>query len=293
MPGVIKFWRLAAVALAVALSVSTAAAQEGAGALPGYALPRLPEVQRRAERPDLGSLRVLRFLTESDYPPFHFVGADGQLTGFDVELARALCRELKVACTIQPRRWDTLFDALDEGRGDAVIAAVAISPANRDRVDLSLAYYRTPARFVVRRRDRPSDATPAALAGRTIAVVAGGAHAAFLDAFFGSSRIVPVAEPDQARRALMVGEVDALFGDGVTLALWLNTEEGAACCAWLGGPFLESAYFGEGAGIAVKRGNRGLLRAIEHALHRLSETGVYADLFLKYFPVSFYDAGGR
>ena len=75
--------------------------------MPGFWDPR-----RRPDRPDLSRITVIRFLTETDYPPFNFTGADGNPAGFNVDLARALCDEIKVTCTIQMRRFETLIDAI-------------------------------------------------------------------------------------------------------------------------------------------------------------------------------------
>src|SRR5580700_1387213 len=86
-------------------------------AVPGFWDPR-----RRPERPDLSRINVIRFLTETDYPPFNFTGADGNPAGFNVDLARAICDEIKVTCTVQMRRFETLLDALASNRGDAIIA---------------------------------------------------------------------------------------------------------------------------------------------------------------------------
>ena len=74
---------------------------------------------------------VIRFLTETDYPPFNFTGADGNPAGFNVDLARAICEEIKVTCTIQMRRFETLVDALSTNRGDAIIASLAVTPEMR------------------------------------------------------------------------------------------------------------------------------------------------------------------
>ena len=79
-----------------------------------------------------------------------------------------------------------------------------------------------------------------------------------------------------------------MFGDGVALAYWLNGTGSANCCVFRGGPFTESRYFGEGVGIAVKRGNENLRRALDYALFRVWEKGAYTDLYLRYFPISFY-----
>ena len=112
-------------------------------AVPGFWDPR-----RRPERPDLSRISIIRFLTETDYPPFDYAGPDGAPAGFNVDLARQICEEIKVACTVQMRRFDTLIDALNKNEGDAVIASISPTAEMRQKVDLSDPYYRASARFV-------------------------------------------------------------------------------------------------------------------------------------------------
>ena len=98
-------------------------AEAGPQAVPGFWDPR-----RRPDRPDLSRLTVIRFLTETDYPPFNFTGPDGNPAGFNVDLARMICDEIKVTCTVQMRRFETLLDAISSNRGDAIIASLAVTP---------------------------------------------------------------------------------------------------------------------------------------------------------------------
>jgi polar amino acid transport system substrate-binding protein len=250
-------------------------------AVPGFWDPR-----RRPERPDLSRISVIRFLTETDYPPFDYAGPDGNPAGFNVDLARMICEEMKVACTVQMRRFDTLIDALNKNEGDAVIASIAATPQTRAKVDFSDPYYRTPARFVSR-KDRPvEDLRPDSLTGKTVAVVAGTAHEAYLKELFTEVTLKPYATADAARAALKSGQVDLLFGDGMALAFWLNGTDSNGCCVFRGGPYLESRYFGEGVGIAVRRGNDLLRQAFNWALFGLWEKGRFTDLWLRYFPIS-------
>ncbi|HZT27040.1 MAG TPA: transporter substrate-binding domain-containing protein [Pseudolabrys sp.] len=250
-------------------------------AVPGFWDPR-----HRPERPDLSRISIIRFLTETDYPPFNYAGPDGTPAGFNVDLARLLCEEMKVPCTVQQRRFDTLIAALNKNEGDAIIASLAETPQMRQQVDFSDPYYRTPARFVSRRDVDIEDVRPQALEGRKIAVVAGTAHEAYLKALFTEAELHPYPSDEAARFALKRGEVDLLFGDGISLAFWLNGTDSANCCVFRGGPFLESKYFGEGVGIAVKKGNDLLRQAFNWGLFRLWEKGRFTDLWLRYFPIS-------
>ena len=250
------------------------------------AIPGFWDPKRRPERPDLSRITVIRFLTEVDYPPFNYAGPDGSPIGFNVDLARLICEELKVQCTVQMRRFDTLITALAENRGDAVMASIAVTPDMRRQADFTDPYYRTPARFVTRRDTAMNDVRPERLEGKEIAVVAGTAHEAYLKSLFTEADLRSYPSTEQAREALRRGDVDLLFDDAISLAFWLNGTDSQNCCSFRGGPFIESHYFGEGIGIAVKRGNDTLRQALNWSLFRLWEKGRFSDLWLRYFPIS-------
>jgi polar amino acid transport system substrate-binding protein len=244
--------------------------------------------KRRPEKPDLRQVVQIRFLTADDFPPFNFAGPDGMPVGFNIDIARAICEELALSCTIQARRFDTLVDALTGTDGDAVIASLAVTPAMRRRLGFSESYLKMPARFVARQADM--DASLPDLTGKKIAVVEGSAHAAFAADFFAKATIVPEKTAEAARAALRAGSVDLVFGDGLSLAFWLNGDASQGCCRFVGGPYLESRYFGEGMSIAVRREDATLRQAIDHALFRLWERGVYADLVRRWFPLNPFQA---
>jgi polar amino acid transport system substrate-binding protein len=273
------------VVIASLLAAALAVAQVGVGD-PGVRVPGFWDPRRRPERPDLSRMSVLRFLTETDYPPFNFAGPDGNPQGFNVDLARMMCEELKLACTIQMRRFETLVAALNANQGDAAIASIATSLDMRAKVDFSDSYYRTPARFVTKRDSPIDDPLPERLEGRKVAVVAGTAHEAYLKALFTEVELRPYPNADVARLALRRGDVDLLFGDAISLAFWLNGTDSENCCAFRGGPYMDSRYFGEGIGIAVKRGNETVRLALNWALFRVWEQGRFTDLWLRYFPIS-------
>jgi polar amino acid transport system substrate-binding protein len=262
-------------------AVSQANAQGEMLPLPGFWDPR-----RRPERPDLSRVTQIRFLTEIDYPPFNYAGPDGHPAGFNVDLARLICEELRVTCTVQMRRFDTLIPALNENRGEAIIASIAVTEESRKALDFSDPYYRVPARFAAQRDTALADLRPELVEGKKIAVVAGSAHEAYLKTLFTEAQSVPYPSVETAREALRRNQVDFVFGDGISLSFWLNGTDSGGCCAFAGGAFFESRYFGEGVGIAVKRGNDTLRLAFNWALFRLWEKGRFTDLWLRYFPVS-------
>jgi len=277
---------LACVLIATAAAFSAPAAENSVTAEHKVVVPGFWDPRRRPERPDLSRLQNIRFLTDLDYPPFDYAGPDGNPAGFNVDLARLLCDEIKVSCTIQARPFQTLLDALGTNLGDAVIASIAANAETRKRVDFTDPYYRTPARFVALADSPIADVLPELVAGKKIAVVAGTAHEAYLKQVFTQADVRSYPNAAAARAALKNKDVDLLFGDGIALSFWLNGTDSAGCCAFRGGPFLDSRFFGEGVGIAVKRGNDVLRQALNWALFRQWEKGSFTDLWLRYFPIS-------
>ncbi|MEO1200674.1 MAG: transporter substrate-binding domain-containing protein, partial [Pseudomonadota bacterium] len=162
-------------------------------------VPNYWDPNRRAPKPDLTGLRTIRFLTEIEAPPFSYRAADGELTGFNVEIARGICRALEVACTIQALRWDLLLSGIEDGRGDAIIAAVPMTGDSRRSFQFSNRFLAFPGRFVARRDNAGGDVAPSALSGARVAVVGGTAHEAFLQAFYSESDIVPYETLPEAR----------------------------------------------------------------------------------------------
>jgi polar amino acid transport system substrate-binding protein len=261
-------------------SLQTALAQQ-------VAIPNFWDPRARTERPDLTGLRPVRFLVDDEFPPLNFVGPDGNPTGFTTELARAVCEQLTLSCTVQVRRFDTLLEALETRNGDVVAAGIPISADLRSRFGVTQPYFKIPARFVARKDGQAAEPQGGqGLQGRTIGVVGGTAHEAFAKTFYSSASIKPHPDLAAALGALKNSEIDYVFADGLGLALWIGGTEAADCCAFVGGAYLESRYFGEGIGFIMRKDDETLRRAFEFALQRLWDEGKYAELYLRFFPVS-------
>lgn len=248
-------------------------------------VPSFRDPHHKVEKPELATLRSLRFLTEDDFPPFHFALPDGTLAGFDVDLARAICEELKISCTIQARRFDTLIQSLDDNQGDAMMGSIRIDAKSRAELDFTLPYMLAPARFVVPDTTRLAEMVPESLQGKRVGVLDASAHQAFLATFFPGTTLKAYDSPASLREALTKREIDALFGDALSLSFWLQAQDAGRCCRFLGGPFIDRRFFGEGMAIAVKKGNDPIRQALDWALATLSARGTTTELYLKYFPL--------
>ncbi len=244
-----------------------------------------PSIAPPAGTPSSSTRRfAIRFLTDSEFPPFHYFDEDGVLTGFDVDLARAICLELGTQCDIRALPWNELLPALRRGEADAVIAAQRITPSLLKDFDVTDRYFYTAAWFAGLRGGQRMTITPEQLERRRIAVARGSPHEAYLRTFFRESAIETTETVEQAREAVRQGRADLVFGDGIGLVFWVNGSLSQDCCELKGGPFFEPKFFGDGLAITVPRQDVELKRMINRTLERLRRTGRYEELILRYFP---------
>ncbi len=228
-----------------------------------------------------------QFLASDGFPPFVFRDAEGRLTGFNVDLARALCVEMKSSCSLQIKDFDALLPALEGEEGDAIISGLSRSSAGHDKLLFTDDYLKLPARFMVRAGDAV-EFNETNLDGRKVAVIEGTRHEAFLKRFWPGAEPVAVESAQAAQDAVRSGEVYAHFGDGLQLSFWMPSDKAQKCCRFAGGPWLEPGYFDEGLSIATRRSEPDRTSALNYALRQLYLKGVYKELYLRYFPLSFY-----
>jgi polar amino acid transport system substrate-binding protein len=276
--------RLVLVIAVMAMPVGLAKAGNASPAGPTPADAQLSASHAVGQPPAGAPRTVLRFLTDTDFPPFNFIDEEGQITGFNVDLARAICVEMEVTCDIKATRWVDLLPPLDRGEADAVIASIAVTPGTLAEVDFTVPYAFLPARFAVR-KNAGFGITASGLESRRIGVLKYSAHEAYIKKVYPDSQSIAFDSPDAAREALAKGDIDALFGDGLSLAFWANGTSSKSCCELKGGPFFDSRYFGEGLSIAVRKGDIDLKRELDRVLARIIQSSRYEELLLRYFPL--------
>lgn len=273
---------LAGLLIAVALPVARA---QDAPTVPNFW-----DAQERMLRPDVKDRQRLRFLTVTDFPPFSFIDGKKRLSGFHVELAREICRELELmeACQIQALPFAELETALNNGAGEAIMAGIPVTAATRRRLAFSRPYFQLPGRFLARKNNQFREPLRLALAGKTVGIVNATAHAAYIRSKFANLRLRLFNSEEQAVDALAKGGIDAVFSDALSLSLRLLRDGEEACCAFVGGPYLSTDYFGLGLAIAVARDDLELADALDYALRSINDKGKFAELYLRYFPVSLF-----
>jgi polar amino acid transport system substrate-binding protein len=254
------------------------------------AIPVFWDARERLAKPDLTGVKRLRFLTTTDFPPFNFLDGSGRLTGFHVDLARAICTELEILdkCQIQALPWQELDTALAAKEGEAIIAGISVTAQTRDKYGFSRAYLQFPARFAVRSASPITEPLYTTSAGKRIGVVAGSAHERMLRDYFPEVQVVTYAKQDWVFDDLKAGKIDGTFGDGMRLAFWLSGSASGACCRFAGGPYLAPEYLGTGLAVATVKDDPLLAHAFAYALQQINVKGIFAELYLRYFPVSFF-----
>lgn len=229
----------------------------------------------------------VRIGTEGAYPPFNFIDSNGELQGFDVDIAKALCEEMKAECEFVAQDWDGIIPALIANKYDAIIASMSITEERKEKVDFSDKYYSTPPAMIVPKDSELASGEPAALDGKAIGAQSATTHASYLEDKYTDSSIKLYTTQDEANLDLVSGRLDAIVADSVVMTEWLETEDGS-CCKVLEALPNDPAYFGEGAGIAVRQGEDELREKFNAAIEAIRANGTYEEINNKYFDFSVY-----
>lgn len=230
--------------------------------------------------------KTVRIGTEGAYPPFNSVDTAGNLVGFDIDIAKALCAEMKVECTFVAQDWDGIIPALLAGKYDAIVASMSITEERKKRVDFTDKYYQTPARFVAAKGAGFGNA-PKELAGKTLGAQRATTHASYLEDNYKDSDIRLYATQDEANLDLQSGRLDAILADSVVLYDWMQAD-GKDCCAFIGEPIIAPQWFGEGVGIALRQDDDDLREKFNAAIAKILADGTYRKINDSYFPFSVY-----
>lgn len=235
-----------------------------------------------------GEWERVRIGTEGDYPPFNFVDRDGNLQGFDIDIAKALCDEMEVECEFIMQDWDGIIPGLLARKYDAIIASMSITEERRQRVDFTDKYYLTPARFVAR-KGAGIEISEEGLKGRNVGVQRATIHENFLRDNFGDTvSIRSYATQDEANLDLVSGRVDLVIADSVVLlGGFLETDAGKDF-EFIGPEFTDEEWFGEGIGIAVRKEDGTLREMFNAAIQGIREKGVYQEINARYFDFDVY-----
>lgn len=222
----------------------------------------------------------LRVGVEGNYPPFSMIAPDGKLGGFDIDIANAICAEMKAECTFVQQEFDGIIPALNAKKFDLIVASMTITEARKKSVDFSDPYYDVPSRFIAK-QGALADHSPAALKGKKIVVLRNSPRATFLAENYKESEVVLAGKETEVYMELAVGRADVAFGSSVVSAeAFLKKPEGKGYAQL--GPAIRIGA-GSGVGIAVRKDDTALVTKINAALKAIKANGTYKKLADKYF----------
>jgi arginine/ornithine transport system substrate-binding protein len=230
----------------------------------------------------------VRIGVEGAYPPFSSIAPDGKIIGFDIDIANALCEEMKVECTLVTQDWDGLIPGLLAKKYDAIVASMSITEERLKTVNFTKKYYQTPVRFVTK-KGAGIEITKEGLTGKKIAVQRATTHDGFLTDNFGDVvEVVRYGTLDEAKLDLVAGRVDLLFGDTVALNDGLLKTDQGKDFEFIGPPYSDPKWFGEGVGIAIRKSDTDLQEKLNAAIDAIRANGVWDKLAAKYFDFDIY-----
>jgi lysine-arginine-ornithine-binding protein len=239
--------------------------------------------QAPAEEPPAGP--VIRFATEGAYPPFNYVDGDNGLQGFEIDVAKALCAELRATCSFTSDDWDSLIPDLKARKFDAIVASLEITEERRQKVAFTRPYYRTPAVFMGRTDSPVTDVSPEALKGLRLGAMENTVYSAYLqDRYQPGSTVRLYANQDEASLDLALGRIDLVLGDKIALAEWLKRGREASCCRFVADAPRDPEAFGEGYGIGLRHHDQTLRTQLDEAIVAIQADGTYERIRARYFP---------
>jgi arginine/ornithine transport system substrate-binding protein len=230
----------------------------------------------------------VRIGVEGAYPPFSLVGPDGQLQGFDIDIAKALCEQMKVECTLVQQDWDGIIPALLARKYDAIIASMSITEERRQKVDFSDKYYDTPARFVAR-KGANIEISKEGLQGKKVGVQRATIHDKYVTDNFGDEvEVVRYGTADEVDLDLVAGRIDLRLDDAVAISEGLLKTDQGKDFEFVGPPMNDPRWFGEGVGIAMRKGDTELKEKFNKAIDDIRANGTYDKIAKKYFDFDVY-----
>jgi arginine/ornithine transport system substrate-binding protein len=231
-----------------------------------------------AQAPGWAKVRVG---VEGNYPPFSKMGADGKLSGFDIDIALAVCAQIKAECTLVQQEWDGMMPALRARKFDMIVASMTITDERRKAADFSDPYYDVPSRFVAR-AGAFKDHSAQSLAGKKIIVLRNSPRAKHVADHYKSSEVLLVNKETDIYLELVAGRGDIGFGSSVVSGeAFLKKPEGKGFAQV--GTMVRLEAGGGGVGIAFRKGEDVLRERVNAALKAIKANGSYKKLADQYF----------
>ncbi|AGF73930.1 ABC transporter, periplasmic amino acid-binding protein [Bartonella australis AUST/NH1] len=253
-------------------------------------LPLFFNARENLVQPDITGVTRLRFVTTFDFPPFNFLDETGRVAGYNIDLLRAICVKLNLerVCEVEVIPWEELIDHVKNGGAEAIIAGLKETKETSQDLIFTQTYLRFPARFVAHQFFDFDESINDKIIRLKSGFLTKSAHEKLFRNYFPKAKWQGFSDRAALYKALQNREIDLIFDDGLALSLWLNDSQSAGCCHFIGGAYMAPQLLGSGMQIAVAKKNAKLVDMMNYALRSLERDGKLTELYLRYFPISFY-----
>ena len=222
---------------------------------------------------------VLRIGTEGAYAPFNYTNADGTLGGFDVDMANAICADMKVTCEITAQDWDGIIPGLKAGKYDAIVAAMSITPERAQQVSFTDPYFSNTLVFLAKQDSSFDPSKSSDIDAHSIAAQRSTISSQWLEGAYPEANMKLYDTLSNAFLDLGSGRVDAMISDKVPALEWLSSPSGSSYV--VKGDEID---IDDNFAIAVRPGDD-LQAKINQSLANLKADGTYDKLNQKYFAI--------
>ena len=231
------------------------------------------------------SAEKIKIGTEGAYPPFNSLTADGKLEGFDIDIANALCAQMKAECEFVVQDWDGIIPALQAGKFDAIVASMSITEERKKQVAFTNKYYTTPLAVVALKDSDLTSTEPAAMAGKTVGAQASTTQSIYAQDFYtpAGADVKQYPTQEEAVQDMLNGRLDAIISDKFVLTDWMKTASND-CCKLVG----DVAGTETETGIAVRLDDNALREKLNAAIDAIVADGTYKKIQSKYFDFDIY-----
>jgi arginine/ornithine transport system substrate-binding protein len=230
----------------------------------------------------------LKVAIDPTYEPFTFKTADGKPTGFDVDIASALCEQIKRKCVFVEQVWDSMIPGLQAKKYDVIISSMSITEDRKKAVDFTNKYYNTPSKIVVKNDIKFTDT--ASLKGKKIGVLKGSTQEKYAMGELKKAGVVvtPYEAQDQVYLDIKSGRLDGTVADVLEVTGGFLSKPEGKDYGVVGPELFIPKYFGEGAGIALRKGEAALKAELNTAIKAIRDNGTYKTINDKYFKMDVY-----
>ncbi|AWJ84204.1 amino acid ABC transporter substrate-binding protein [Azospirillum sp. TSH58] len=245
--------------------------------------------------------KKIRIATEGAYAPWNATDPSGKLVGFEPDLALELCKRIKAECEIVAQDWDGMIPAIQQGKYDAIMAAMSITDEREKVIAFAGPYGTEPSMFGTMKnsplakatfpgerydlsKDDPKAAIAAladALKGKTVGVQTSTIQANFMEKLLPQVAVRTYDKLDNAGIDMAAGRVDAIFGDRSAVDAILKADAGNGMTLF--GPAFARGVLGKGVGVGLRKADGDLKELFNKAIAEANQDGTITKLSTQHF----------